>query len=152
MKLNAAYALILTAGLCLGAVPVTLGQSDSDPSTVVARVSGGNLTLADLQKKEGGKLLQAEYQYYLNERKALEELIDNKLLADEAARRNMSLDQLRHAVRRRNELSPDVNLEASGGVTLDTVRAIAETGVDHISVGALTHSAPALDIGLDYLA
>ena len=42
-----------------------------------------------------------------------------------------------------------VRLEASGGVTLDTVRAIAETGVDAISVGALTHSAPVLDIGLD---
>jgi nicotinate-nucleotide pyrophosphorylase (carboxylating) len=41
-------------------------------------------------------------------------------------------------------------LEASGGVTLDTVRAIAETGVDDISVGALTHSAPALDLGLDF--
>lgn len=39
--------------------------------------------------------------------------------------------------------------EASGGVTLETVRAIAETGVDYISVGALTHSAPALDMGLD---
>jgi nicotinate-nucleotide pyrophosphorylase (carboxylating) len=39
--------------------------------------------------------------------------------------------------------------EASGGVDLDTVRAIAETGVDVISVGALTHSAPALDLGLD---
>lgn len=40
--------------------------------------------------------------------------------------------------------------EASGGVTLDTVASIAETGVDYISVGALTHSAPALDIGLDF--
>ncbi len=40
-------------------------------------------------------------------------------------------------------------LEASGGVTLETVRAVAETGVDIISVGALTHSAPALDVGLD---
>jgi nicotinate-nucleotide pyrophosphorylase (carboxylating) len=39
-------------------------------------------------------------------------------------------------------------LEASGGVTLATVRAIAETGVDWISVGALTHSAPALDVSL----
>lgn len=44
---------------------------------------------------------------------------------------------------------PGILLEASGGVTLETVRAIAETGVDYISVGALTHSAPALDIGLD---
>ena len=40
-------------------------------------------------------------------------------------------------------------LEASGGVNLETVRAVAETGVDFISVGALTHSAPVLDIGLD---
>jgi nicotinate-nucleotide pyrophosphorylase (carboxylating) len=40
-------------------------------------------------------------------------------------------------------------LEASGGVTLETVRAIAETGVDVISVGALTHSAPNFDLGLD---
>ena len=39
-------------------------------------------------------------------------------------------------------------LEASGGINLDTVRAVAETGVDYISVGALTHSAPALDVSL----
>jgi nicotinate-nucleotide pyrophosphorylase (carboxylating) len=40
-------------------------------------------------------------------------------------------------------------LEASGGVRLETVRAIAGSGVDRISIGALTHSAPALDVGLD---
>jgi nicotinate-nucleotide pyrophosphorylase (carboxylating) len=45
-----------------------------------------------------------------------------------------------------------VLLEASGGVNLQTVRAIAETGVDRISIGALTHSAKALDIALDYVA
>jgi nicotinate-nucleotide pyrophosphorylase (carboxylating) len=65
---------------------------------------------------------------------------------------NMSLEQMREAVRRRNAVAPQVQLEASGGVTLDTVRSIAETGVDRISVGALTHSAPALDIALDYLS
>jgi nicotinate-nucleotide pyrophosphorylase (carboxylating) len=65
---------------------------------------------------------------------------------------NMTLDQLREAVRRRNQRAPGIRLEASGGVTLETVRAIAETGVDCISVGALTHSAPALDIALDYEA
>jgi nicotinate-nucleotide pyrophosphorylase (carboxylating) len=64
---------------------------------------------------------------------------------------NMKPDQLREAVRRRGASAPEVKLEASGGVTLDTVRAIAETGVDRISVGALTHSAPTLDIALDYL-
>jgi len=59
---------------------------------------------------------------------------------------NFALDDLRQAVRR---VAGAVVLEASGGVTLQTVRAIAETGVDAISVGALTHSAPVLDIGLD---
>ena len=44
-----------------------------------------------------------------------------------------------------------VKLEASGGVTLETIKAIAETGVDYISVGRITQSAPAIDIGLDYL-
>jgi nicotinate-nucleotide pyrophosphorylase (carboxylating) len=64
---------------------------------------------------------------------------------------NMTLDQLREAVRRRNAVAPNVLLEASGGVTLTSLRDIAATGVDRISIGALTHSARALDIGLDYL-
>jgi len=64
---------------------------------------------------------------------------------------NMTTDQMRRAVACRNAVAPVVQLEASGGVNLQTVRAIAETGVDRISVGALTHSAPALDIALDYL-
>jgi nicotinate-nucleotide pyrophosphorylase (carboxylating) len=59
---------------------------------------------------------------------------------------NFSLDDLRAAVTR---AKGQVVLEASGGVNLESVRAIAETGVDVISVGALTHSAPVLDIGLD---
>lgn len=61
---------------------------------------------------------------------------------------NFALDDLREAVRR---TGGRVVLEASGGVDLSTVRGIAETGVDVISVGALTHSAPVLDIGLDAL-
>lgn len=58
---------------------------------------------------------------------------------------NMTTDQLRDAVRR---TAGRVPLEASGGITLDTVRAVAETGVDRISVGALTHSVTALDISM----
>jgi nicotinate-nucleotide pyrophosphorylase (carboxylating) len=65
---------------------------------------------------------------------------------------NMSVEEMKEAVRQRNLLAPKVLLEASGSVTLTTLRSIAETGVDRISVGALTHSAPALDIGLDYQA
>lgn len=64
---------------------------------------------------------------------------------------NMPTDMMRAAVERRNAIALETKLEASGGVSLATVRAIAATGVDRISVGALTHSAPALDIGLDYL-
>jgi len=62
---------------------------------------------------------------------------------------NMSLEDLCEAVKIRAE-SHRIRLEASGGVNLETVKGIAETGVDFISVGALTHSAPALDIGLDF--
>jgi nicotinate-nucleotide pyrophosphorylase (carboxylating) len=63
---------------------------------------------------------------------------------------NMTAAQLRQAVARRDALAPAVQLEASGGVTLAAVREIAESGVDRISVGALTHSAAALDFGLDW--
>jgi nicotinate-nucleotide pyrophosphorylase (carboxylating) len=63
---------------------------------------------------------------------------------------NMTPEQMRAAVARRDAVSPDTRLEASGGITLATIAAIAATGVDRISVGALTHSAPALDIALDY--
>lgn len=61
---------------------------------------------------------------------------------------NFSLANLRAAVKLTEGA---VALEASGGVSFNTVRSIAETGVDIISVGALTHSAPALDVGLDAL-
>jgi len=64
---------------------------------------------------------------------------------------NMDTDTLREAVRLRDENSPPgkaPSLEASGGVNLETVRGIAESGVDLISVGALTHSAPTLDFSL----
>jgi nicotinate-nucleotide pyrophosphorylase (carboxylating) len=64
---------------------------------------------------------------------------------------NLGPDALAEAVRRRDARAPRVWLEASGGVTLATVAALARTGVDRISVGELTHSAPALDLGMDYL-
>ena len=60
---------------------------------------------------------------------------------------NMGEAQLREAVAMRGDTA--VLLEASGGVNLDTVRGIAETGIDLISVGALTHSPPSIDLGLD---
>jgi nicotinate-nucleotide pyrophosphorylase (carboxylating) len=60
---------------------------------------------------------------------------------------NFSAEELREAVRR---IAGRARTEASGGVGLRTVRALAESGVDSISVGALTHSARAVDIALDF--
>lgn len=63
---------------------------------------------------------------------------------------NFSHEHMVEAVSRRDARAPDVLLEASGGVNLETVASIARAGVDRISIGALTHSAPALDIALDH--
>jgi len=68
--------------------------------------------------------------------------------ADRLLLDNMKPEVLREAVR---QVAGRVPLEASGGVNLETIRAIAETGVDYISVGRITQSAPAVDIGLDYV-
>ena len=64
---------------------------------------------------------------------------------------NMSIDLLKQAVKLRDATNRNIQLEASGGVNLNTVRQIAGTGVDRISAGALTHSAVNFDIGLDWL-
>jgi nicotinate-nucleotide pyrophosphorylase (carboxylating) len=63
---------------------------------------------------------------------------------------NMNCSDLRRAVEIRDKIAPGVELEASGGVSLNSVRGIAETGVDRISSGALTHSAVSLDVALDW--
>jgi nicotinate-nucleotide pyrophosphorylase (carboxylating) len=63
---------------------------------------------------------------------------------------NMRPDVLREAVARRDALAPGVQLEASGGIDLESVADVARTGVDRISVGALTHSAVWFDVGLDW--
>jgi len=63
---------------------------------------------------------------------------------------NMSTTELTEAVAIRDELAPAATLEASGGLTLDRAREVAATGVDYISVGALTHSVKVFDLGLDF--
>lgn len=72
-----------------------------------------------------------------------------KTSADRVLLDNMSTEMLRQAV---EMVDGAMETEASGGVTLDTVRAIAESGVDYISVGWITHSAPQMDIALDLLS
>ncbi len=83
----------------------------------------------------------------------LEELlrIDEELL-DLVLLDNMPPETLRRAVERRDALRPRWRLEASGGITRETIASIAATGVDRISVGGLTHSVRCLDVGLDALA
>jgi nicotinate-nucleotide pyrophosphorylase (carboxylating) len=100
----------------------------------------GSLAGAVGRAKETGAPVEVECDTLDQVREALAAGADSILLD------NMSLPELREAV----ELSRgQARLEASGGVTLETVRAIAETGVDFISVGALTHSARALDVSLE---
>lgn len=116
---------------------------------LAATAQTSTITAAGQLAKQNGPALGARFVEI--EVDTLQQL-DEALLArpDIVLLDNMTPEQMREAVRRRRERTPDVLLEASGGVSLQTVRAIAETGVDRISVGALTHSAPALDIGLDY--
>jgi nicotinate-nucleotide pyrophosphorylase (carboxylating) len=71
------------------------------------------------------------------------------MAADEVLLDNFTPEQCAEAVRRRDAAGAKTRLEASGGLTLDRARAYAETGVDYLSVGALTHSVVALDLGLD---
>jgi nicotinate-nucleotide pyrophosphorylase (carboxylating) len=65
---------------------------------------------------------------------------------------NMTLEMMRRAVDLRSRMATGVLLEASGGVTLEALRSIAETGVDRISVGALTHSVSNADLSLDLVS
>lgn len=73
--------------------------SADDSSTVVAEVNGHQLTRADLEKRESGDLLQAKYKYYLVERQAVDQLVDDQLLSDQAEKEHVSVEELlkRHA-------------------------------------------------------
>jgi nicotinate-nucleotide pyrophosphorylase (carboxylating) len=105
--------------------------------------SGGVGAALERARAHAGHMVKVEIEVTnLDEIDEALQLDPDALLLD-----NMDLSTLRAAVR---EVAGRVVTEASGGVNLDTVRAIAETGVDLISVGALTHSAPVLDIGLDF--
>jgi nicotinate-nucleotide pyrophosphorylase (carboxylating) len=107
---------------------------DEQPNAIAAAV-------ARIRKKYPRLKIEVEADTLEQVRQALDAHAEMILLD------NMSVTQLRQAVQMANGRA---KTEASGGVNLQTVRAIAETGVDFISVGALTHSAPAVDIGLDF--
>ena len=102
--------------------------------------AGGITAVVEVAKTQSALAVQVECDTLNQVKEALNAGADSLLLD------NMPLDDLRNAVTLTDGKIP---LEASGGVTLKTVRAIAETGVNYISVGRITQSAPAVDIGLD---
>jgi nicotinate-nucleotide pyrophosphorylase (carboxylating) len=104
-------------------------------------VTGGISTAVARARERGLNDIEVECDSLDQVGEALEAGVPHLLLD------NMDNDTLRRAVKLAGERA---TTEASGGVTLDTVRGIAETGVTYISVGRLTQSAPAVDIGLDY--
>lgn len=83
--------LLVFLFLTFGVIALSNAQSGSD---AVAVVNGQTLTTVQLERSQGSKLLQARYQYYQAERKALDDLVDEQLLSDEAARRKISVDEL----------------------------------------------------------
>ena len=104
------------------------------------RATGSIRAAVELVREATDLPVEVECEALDDVREALDVGVDAILLD------NMTLAQLRDAVALN---AGRARLEASGGVTLDTVRAIAETGVDEISVGALTHSARSLDVSLE---
>jgi nicotinate-nucleotide pyrophosphorylase (carboxylating) len=105
--------------------------------------AGGLSTAISAARAAAGHMVKIEVEVDTLEQ--LDEVLKHKI--DAVLLDNMTTVQLREAVKR---VAGRCLTEASGGVNLDTVRAIAESGVDMISVGALTHSAPVLDLGLDF--
>ena len=107
------------------------------------RFAGGiEAAVTRLRASGSGLPIQVEAETLDDVREALALNVDSILLD------NMAPETLRQAVSLAGKRVP---LEASGGVTLDTVRAVAETGVDFISIGALTHAARSLDVSMDVL-
>ena len=104
----------------------------------------GSITAAVERVRAGGSQLEIEVEARtLSDVRETLSLNVDRILLD-----NMSLEMMREAV----EMSAGkVRLEASGNMTLDRVRAVAETGVDYISVGALTHSPPVFDVSLKWI-
>jgi len=129
---------VLLILLCLSCAFISRVDAASRGS-VPSQVNGQDPT----QLNEADALVDAAFKLY--ERGQLEEALANGV--DTILLDNMSLDDMRRAVALAKGKAV---LEASGNVKLETVRAIAETGVDYISSGAITHSALNLDIGLDF--
>lgn len=110
-------------------------------------VAGGILPALKAAKAQIGHLVKIEIE--VDTISQLEEVLAEG--ADVVLLDNMPIPMLQDAIKQVRASRPSMIVEASGGVNLSTVRAIAQTGVDLISVGALTHSAPVFDLGLDFM-
>lgn len=121
-----------------------LGDAALIKDNHVAAAGGIAPAIAAVRAAAPGLPLEVECDTVIQVREALDAGVDLILLD------NMGLADLRAAVATAARY-PAARLEASGGLRLATARAVAETGVDFVAVGALTHSSPALDLGLDLL-
>lgn len=114
------------------------------PFSVPEALQRARACVAGLPSSDGPLLVEIEVDTWEQFVTALAESPDIVMLD------NMPAARLREAVAWRDAHAPQVALEASGGIRLDSVRQLAETGIDRISVGALTHSAANWDLGLDW--
>jgi nicotinate-nucleotide pyrophosphorylase (carboxylating) len=130
---------------CGGGVNHRMGLGDAAlvKDNHVAAAGGVAKAIAAIQEHAPGITLEVECDTLAEVRESLEAGARFILLD------NMSVDELRAAVEVARSY-PGVRLEASGGLRLETARAVALCGVDYLAVGALTHSSPALDLGLDF--
>ena len=120
---------VLTAGFCLYA------QENINSEQVIAEVGGQKLTLGDLQQQQGGKLLQARYQYYMNQRKALDQVIDDKLIEIEAKSHHLTIDQLLKTVVYKDLKDPtedQLQVYYEGMESSESYEAIHDRVLEHI--------------------
>ena len=132
---------------CGGGVNHRMGLGDAALIKDNHVVAAGGVTAAIIAVRAAapGLPLEVECDHLTQVRDALDAGAELILLD------NMGLADLRAAAAMARRYPP-ARLEASGGLRLETARAVAETGVDYVAVGALTHSSPALDLGLDLVA
>src|ERR1700692_1064613 len=119
----------LITGLCLYA------QEAVDIQQVIAEVGGQKLTLGDLQQQQGGKLLQARYQYYMNQRKALDQVIDDKLIEIEAKSHHLTIDHLLKTVVYKDLKDPtedQLQVYYEGMESSESYEAIHDRVLEHI--------------------
>lgn len=130
-----AQRVALVVGVLIGTSSILFAQESQSSQQPVASINGMALTLGDLQAKENATLLQAQFQYYLSERKALDGAIDNRLLEDEARKKNISVDQLLDTDVYKNIKDPtedQLEVYYEGLDTQDSYTSVREEVLQHI--------------------